>query len=129
MGRNIIGWTAWAIAFALAYSAAQYGVPYVLGQQSGLTGAVRDSFVGAAIRTCTAQQFNAPANAGIAKPLLISYCSCYANGLADRMSVNQLRENDDLTESEKLAKMKPAIAAAGPPCVAELAKALQNNAK
>lgn len=100
-----------------------------MGQQAGLTGATRDAFVGAAIRTCNARQLNARESASIAKPLLNSYCACYANGLADRMSENDLLANKSLTESEKLARMKPAIDAASSQCMAEVGETPQNRAK
>jgi hypothetical protein len=51
-------------------------MPGTLAQQHGLTGLTRDAFVGAALRTCNAQQMAAPENVGISKPLLLASKRC-----------------------------------------------------
>jgi hypothetical protein len=132
MGKTIIGWIAWTLAFGSAFFLVRFGVPYVRGQQAGLSGPTRDAYVGAAIRTCTAKQVNAPENASIPKPMLISFCNCYANGLADGTSFDELNSTSGLTEADKITKMKPLIEVVAKACTEELGKELykvQKNGK
>jgi hypothetical protein len=125
MGKKIGGWIVWALAFGIAFWAAKYGVSYLRGQELRLTGASRDAFVGAAIRTCRDKQFNAPENANIAKPLLLQYCNCFANGVADRISNNRPRELSGLSDAQKIAEMKPVMDASDALCLQELEHSLR----
>ena len=124
MGRKIGGWIAWAAAFGVAFFVVKYGVSYVKGQEVGLTGAMRDGFVGGAIRTCGEKQMNDPANAGISKAILSMYCNCYANGIADRISENQLRAVSDLPAGQRVAAPQPVIDAVTPVCIDEAERAM-----
>jgi hypothetical protein len=85
-------------------------MPASLAQQRGLTGVTRDAFVGAAIRTCNAQQMAAPENVGISKPPLLAYCNCYANANADLLSDADM-VNTDLVSDPQIASKVMAIKA------------------
>ncbi len=67
MGRNIGGWIACAAAFGTAFFIAKYGVGYVKGEELGLTGTLRDAFVGSASHLCSEHQLDVPENASIPK--------------------------------------------------------------
>jgi hypothetical protein len=100
---------------ATAFVAA-HGFSHAQDQQSGLSGPPRDSFVGAAMRTCFEGQLANPANAGISRPFVIAYCWCYTNSLADRLSPRDLDESAPLTDDQKAIKLKPAIEYADTTC-------------
>jgi hypothetical protein len=133
MSKNIAIGTR-ALAFSAVFIAFVSAVSCVSAQEAGLTGAglmgnVRDSFVGAATRTCTAQQMNATENAGLPKTALISYCGCYANGLADRLSAKDLLPMLGLSPADRLTKMKPLIDVVAPLCITEVANQMQTAGK
>lgn len=54
-----------------------------------LTGTDRASFVAGSVHTCMGR-YGTGNTALIPKPLYEQYCGCYANGLADRVSANDL---------------------------------------
>jgi hypothetical protein len=114
----------------LAFSTASIwiGVTAVHSQQAGLTGATRDRFVGETIRKCTEQlkQVSTPRNEKIPVDALNSYCACYANDLANRISNNGLNSIFDLPDDEKrLAALKPAADASEEVCMPAFEKALR----
>jgi hypothetical protein len=100
----------------------------VRSQQAGLTGATRDKFVAGAIRTCTEglKQASTPQNEKIPDGPLNSYCACYANDVADRISDSVLRSLSNLPNNEeRLAAMKPVTDAALEVCMPAFEKALR----
>jgi hypothetical protein len=134
MRNNIAVGATRALALSAAVFVFAFGATCVSAQEAGLMGAgltgnVRDSFVGTATQTCTAQQTNATENTSIPKTARTSYCGCYANGLADRLSTGNLLSLLGLSPSDRLAKMKPLIEAVVPVCVAEVTKQMQTAVK
>jgi hypothetical protein len=53
-----------------------------------------------------------------------AYCNCFANGMADRISDNRLRELSGLSDAQKIAEMKPLIDASDRLCLQELEHSL-----
>src|SRR5262249_36284362 len=85
---------AFAVAFALVFALVfgRFGRQWLQENDNnpGLTGEVRSQFVQSAVSSCIK---SAPSNNELAtlSPSVISqYCTCYANGLADRLSFNEV---------------------------------------
>jgi hypothetical protein len=84
----------------------------------GLTGTTRSTFVEGAIGTCLKKANGDPANKGISPSIISQYCNCYANLLADSVSIKELKalyhaESDGV----RLAMAQPQIDAAANHCL------------
>jgi hypothetical protein len=96
-GKPIATWsgflrgTATVIAFSAAAAAVRFGQDYLKNDHAGLSGTTRAEFVSNAIETCQKTQFSDPQNHRMDRQIIISYCDCYANSMADRTSNNDLR--------------------------------------
>jgi hypothetical protein len=82
----------------------------------GLVGPARSSFVKGVADSCLREQNRKPLP--ISASSVAQYCKCYANGLADRLSVSQLNAQEKMGERERGAAMKPIVESAAKPCVA-----------
>jgi len=88
---------------------------------TGLIGNMRNSFVGGAIQTCLKKQNSSPENAGMSADTITQYCVCYANGLADVVTDEDLRKSPpDGTIS---STMQSKIDLAASPCIKAAAHA------
>ncbi|WP_315782452.1 hypothetical protein [Bradyrhizobium sp. SZCCHNPS1003] len=130
--KKLIGSAGYIIAFAIAFWAARDGVRYFRAADAqtsptapGLSSGYRDGFVGGAVRTCVQTQTAAPENASIPKALLTSYCVCFANGMADRISDSDLKSAEGIPAADRIKRMQPVINAVAPVCAKELETALQ----
>ena len=85
-----------------------------------LTGRTRSEFVEAAAATCVKSQNNAPENKNISVSIISQYCNCYASGLADRVSPNELGSLGKKDQSTWLVTMQPKIDAAADACFSHL---------
>ena len=86
----------------------------------GLTGKMRTTFVEAVVKSCEATQLQHPDNKNIPAIQLMAYCRCYADGLADAFSADDVIRADrmGMTEALKTEKLKTAINRAGDRCAA-----------
>jgi len=113
---KFVKWTAGTIAFGLAFFAVKYGHQWLRNNDPGLTGTARSAFIEEAIRTCLKKQKGDPINKGILESILSQYCKCYANGMADRISINELKSLSAVRPAEAVVAMQPKIEAAAKPC-------------
>jgi hypothetical protein len=60
--------------------------------QPGLTGKERTEFVEASTKTCLAASEKNPENKDVSKETMMQYCRCFANGMADALSLKEIRE-------------------------------------
>jgi hypothetical protein len=111
------------IGLILTFAFWAAGVSHSQGEEIGLTGATRDGFVGSAMRSCVDKQISDPGNATIGKPLLVQYCYCFVNGMADRISNIRALELE-FGDAQKFAEMGPVIEAASSACLPELVQGL-----
>ncbi|HVT54652.1 MAG TPA: hypothetical protein VHD34_01195, partial [Xanthobacteraceae bacterium] len=111
-----------SIAGLLAFSAVAFGIRYAnqysRESEIGLKGATRSAFVEAAIATCSKKQNEASENIGIAAEFLTKYCACYANRLADSLSISDLKKTNDENELKKI--LRPKIDPASASCQEEI---------
>jgi hypothetical protein len=84
----------------------------------GLTGTTRSTFVEGATGTCLKKANGDPANKGISPSILSQYCSCYANLLADSVSIKELKALSHAeSDGVRLAMVQPQIDAAANHCL------------
>ena len=62
-----------------------------MARGEGLTGQIRLAFYEASARSCLKAQIDAPANKNLPVAALYGYCTCYSNGMADRLSDDEVR--------------------------------------
>ena len=62
-----------------------------MARGEGLTGQIRLAFYEASARSCLKAQIDAPANKSLPVAALYGYCTCYSNGMADRLSDDEVR--------------------------------------
>jgi hypothetical protein len=79
----------WIVVFVAAFFLGKF-LWSAMGAES-LTGEVRKAFVESAFRTCFARQKSAPENASLSQDTIAAYCNCYTAGLADLISLAELR--------------------------------------
>lgn len=89
---------AWALAFGSAFVAVSYGQQWLQENDNnpGLIGELRSHFVQSAISSCV-KSFPADKKdllEALSPSLISQTCTCYANGLADRLSFNELKSID-----------------------------------
>lgn len=77
----------------------------------GLTGKERSYFVEAGIDTCVKQ-----AAQGFTTESISQYCRCFSNGLADRLSKNEVKSMDKMTQAEMVAAVQPKSDAVAATC-------------
>lgn len=104
----------------MAGMAAKHGVQWLNAQETGLSGQTRASFVQSAIASCVRNQIADPENKGIAGPVIDDYCKCYANGMADRITLEEIKRLDADRSHDMKTRMASAIATASEPCLAEV---------
>jgi hypothetical protein len=82
---------AFSVAFAGIFLACMAQVNLVLNEHVGLKDGMRTTFLAAVAEHCVTGQSAAPENAGVDELAIAAYCNCSANGMADRVSFNQLK--------------------------------------
>jgi len=92
--RNIARWTVAAIV--MFSSSLQYA-----WSDQGLTGDVRKTFIEATIRSCLQAQLNAAGNKGVPVSVIQNYCKCSADGLADKISLDEVKTLEAAGSAEK----------------------------
>ena len=66
-----------------------------------MTGDVRTTFVDATIRSCLQSQLGASGNEGVPVSVIQDYCKCSADGLADKISVDEVKALEAAGSAEK----------------------------
>jgi hypothetical protein len=120
-------WIAGPLAFGLAFVVVKYGTQWVREGEPGLTGSTRTGFVDSANRECVATQTRDPANKDISAKMISDYCICYANGMADRLSVRELKQYSEIEKEHAVKAMQSRVTAAAEPCLDAVAKDAQTS--
>jgi hypothetical protein len=84
----------------------------------GLTGAARKSFVESTTNGCLKEQ--ARRQLPFPSAAISQYCVCYANAVADRLSVDELKRQQAMSLKEQDVAMDPIVASAGRQCASAL---------
>lgn len=108
-----------SISFALVFFADVFFLKSVSGEELGLTGTERLAFVEGTVGGCLNTQHEEASRAGIPYLILSNYCHCVANGIADRISSDDMKIMSNVNPNEnvwvqliKEAAAKPCLAAA-----------------
>ena len=125
--NKFIKWIAGPIVFGLAFFAIKYGVQWIRNDHQGLTGANRSAFVEGAVGACLKKQKDDPINKGISDLLISQYCNCYANGMADIVSVNELKSFATMGTDQKIGTMRPKADAVVKLCLEAASKSLPHS--
>jgi hypothetical protein len=107
---------------AIPFFAAQCGVGLVQDNKVSLTGTARSSLVAGAINGCLREQQRDPLP--LPANTISEYCRCYANGVADRLSIDELKAQQAMSRKEQDAAMLPVVQAAARACYAIMKKSL-----
>ena len=99
------GLTKWIVGLA---PCAMVFVSISEGRAQYLTGADRASFIAGAVNGCM-RKYGTEGTAKIPRPLFEQYCGCYANGVADRLSMSEIK-------AENPAVVDPVIQAESKRC-------------
>lgn len=78
-------------AFGIMFSANLAEVSYVMNEAIGLKDEPRAKFLASTKAACTKRQMAAAENAGVQPSVIVSYCNCTGNGMADQLSYNELK--------------------------------------
>jgi len=63
-----------------------------------------------------------PSSKAFSPVVIDQYCRCYANGMADRLSDDDLKGLAAMERSARISKMQPIVEAASAPCLQALPK-------
>lgn len=99
--RESTRWIAGLAAVGLGFFATANSVQFAWSEQESLTGQIRTTFVEAAMRSCVKSQIDAP---GVSVSVLFEYCKCYANGMADKMSNDEVKSLEAIGDEKKYAE-------------------------
>ncbi|HED05092.1 MAG TPA: hypothetical protein ENI61_00225 [Ignavibacteria bacterium] len=82
-----------------------------------ISGSIRENFVSGLKGSCIRNQMNDPRSASLVSAKVISnYCSCYANGIADQITFNDINLYDTAPASELKKMFQPKIDSISPTC-------------
>jgi hypothetical protein len=84
----------------------------------GLTGTARTSFVEGTKNGCLKEQTRR--QLPVPSATISQYCVCYANAVADRLSIDELKRQEAMSIKEQDVAMDPIVAAAGRQCASTL---------
>jgi hypothetical protein len=110
----------WASAFAGAFALlVLYWVQNITDDNHpGLTGTTRSTFVEGTLGTCLKKANGDPANKRISPSIISQYCNCYANLLADSVSIKELKAlYHAKSDGVRLTMAQPQIDAAANHCL------------
>lgn len=100
------------------------GTPAAPGMQTtggtGLTGPDRNAFVSSAVTSCSAKQQNDPSNQGISMATITSFCTCYANRMADKIPMSELPALTTADPVRMQAMLQDRINEASTSCAAQV---------
>jgi len=82
-----------------------------------ISGSIRENFVSGLKGSCIQNQMNDPRSASTVSAKAISdYCSCYANGIAEQVTSNDINLYDTAPASELKKMFQPKIDLVAPSC-------------
>ncbi len=124
--RKVVQSIAGPVLFALTFLAIESGAQPVRADD-GLTGDVRKTFTEASTRSCLKTQIDAPANQAIPVAMLFDYCKCYSNGMADKISNDEVKALEATGSEEKYqAALRTRLEASARTCIEALRSSLKN---
>jgi len=121
--EKVLKWGAVPVALVVAFFVSYYSDALFGRGDAGLDASARTKFVDSTAQACLQAQNADPASKAFSPAVIDQYCHCYANGMADRLSDDDLKALAAMERSASVSKMQPIIEAASAPCLRALPKA------
>jgi hypothetical protein len=121
--EKFLKWGAVPVALIVAFFVSRYSDELFGPGETGIDISARARFVDSTAKACLEAQNSDPASKAFSPEVIDQYCHCYANGMADRLSDDDLRALATMERSARARKMQPMVEAASAPCLKALPKA------
>jgi hypothetical protein len=122
--EKFLKWGAVPLALVVAFFVSRYSDElFGTSDTTGLDTSARAKFVDSTAQACLQAQNSDPASKAFSPVVIDQYCHCYANGVADRLSDDDLKALATMERSARASKMQPIVEAASAPCLQALPKA------
>ena len=120
--EKFLKWGAVPLALVVAFFVSRYSNDIFGTSDTGLDASARARFVDSTAQACLRAQNSDPAGKAFSPDVIDRYCHCYANGMADRLSDDDLKALATMEKAARASKMQPMIEAASAPCLKALPK-------
>ena len=121
--EQFLKWGAVPLALVIALLVSRYSGELFGTGETALNAAARAKFVDSTAQACLQAQNSDPASKAFAPEVIERYCHCYSNGMADRLSDDDLKALATMERSARVNKVQPIVEAASAPCLQALPKA------
>ena len=118
----MLKWGAVPLALVVALFASRYSGELFGPRDTGLDASARAKFVDTTAQACLQAQNGDPASKAFSPEVIDQYCHCYANGMADRLTDDDLKALATMERSARASKVQPIVEAASAPCLQALPK-------
>jgi hypothetical protein len=120
--EKFLKWGAVPLALVIAFFVSRYSGELFGTGDTALNAATRSKFVDSTAQACLQAQNSDPASKAFSPEVIDQYCHCYANGMADRLTDDDLKALATLERSARASKVQPIVEAASAPCLQALPK-------
>jgi hypothetical protein len=121
--EKFLKWGAVPMALVVALFVSRYSGELFGTGDTALNAATRAKFVDSTAQACLQAQNSDPASKAFSPEVIDQYCHCYANGMADRLTDDDLKALATMERSARTSKVQPIVEAASAPCLQALPKA------
>jgi hypothetical protein len=121
--EKLLKWGAVPLALVIALFVSRYSGELFGTGDTGIDASARARFVESTAQACLQAQNSDPASKAFSPEVIDQYCRCYANGMADRLSDDDLKALATMERSARVSKVQPIVEAASAPCLQALPKA------
>jgi hypothetical protein len=121
--ETFLKWGAVPLALVIALLVSRYSGELFGTGDTGIDASARARFVESTAQACLQAQSNDPASKAFSPEVIDQYCHCYANGMADRLTDDDLKGLATMERSARASKVQPIVEAASAPCLQALPKA------
>ena len=118
--EKFLKWGAVPLALVIAFFVSRYSGELFGTGDTALNEATRSRFVNSTAQACLQAQNGDPASKAFSPEVIDRYCHCYANGMADRLSDDDLKALATMERSARVSKVQPIVEAASAPCLQAL---------
>jgi hypothetical protein len=120
--ERVLKWGAVPLALVVAFFVSRYSDDLFGRGDASLEASARSKFVDSTAQACLQAQNSDPSSKAFSPVVIDQYCRCYANGMADRLSDDDLKGLAAMERSARISKMQPIVEAASAPCLQALPK-------
>jgi hypothetical protein len=121
--EKVLKWGAVPLALVVAFFVSRYSDELFGAADTGIAISARAKFVDSTAKACLQAQNSDPASKAFSPAIIDQYCHCYANGMADRLSDDDLKALATMERSARAGKIQPIVEAASAPCLKALPSA------